>query len=274
MAITERELNARRPRPVDYPESDGKPMGETDWHVQLTMEMVAALRLHFQDREDVYSAGNNFIYFEEGNPKARVSPDSYVVFGVPNRLRRSYFTWREGGRTPEIVFEFTSRKTKREDAERKFRLYQDVLRVPEYVMFDPDADFLKPRLRLFRLARGVYQAVPVQDDRAHSDVLNLDLVPRDKALRLSDAVTGKLIPDIMERMLLAQAEAQRAEAETSRAEEEARRAEVETRRAEEEARRAKEEARRAEQESRRANDAEAEIERLKAELARLKGTHE
>ena len=39
-------------------------------------------------RPDVYVSGNNFVYYEEGDPKKRVSPDCYVVFGVPQTHAR------------------------------------------------------------------------------------------------------------------------------------------------------------------------------------------
>src|SRR5205823_15030025 len=87
-------------RKIVYQESDGKPMGETEWHVNLIIYFVAALRNHFASMPAVSICGNNFIFWEEGNPKKFVSPDTYVVFGVPRRVRSSYRAWDEGGRLP------------------------------------------------------------------------------------------------------------------------------------------------------------------------------
>ena len=80
---------------IDYPSSDGKPMAESDFQFTPLAYARDSLRLHFRDRTDVYVAGNLLIYYEEGNPKARVAPDVFVVLGVPNRDRSSYFLWED-----------------------------------------------------------------------------------------------------------------------------------------------------------------------------------
>ena len=63
-----------------------------------------ALRVHFQHRNDVYVAGNMFIYDEEGNPQSSVAPDVFVVFGAPAHTRDSYFLWLEP-KGPDFVME-------------------------------------------------------------------------------------------------------------------------------------------------------------------------
>lgn len=95
-----------------YPSSDGKPMGETDKHVELMLYCRMALMQFYRDRPNVYIAGNNFLYFEQGNPRAVVSPDCYVVPGIQMELRDTYMTWKENGNLPSFVFEITSRKTR------------------------------------------------------------------------------------------------------------------------------------------------------------------
>ncbi len=32
---------------IDYPETDGRPIGETDWHITALLDLLASLRLHF-----------------------------------------------------------------------------------------------------------------------------------------------------------------------------------------------------------------------------------
>ncbi len=76
------------PRRVIYPTRDGRPMAETDKHAELMVYVRVALKAHFADQPNVYVSGNNFVFWEEGNPKARISPDAYVVFGVSNHLRK------------------------------------------------------------------------------------------------------------------------------------------------------------------------------------------
>ena len=96
--------NSRDPRirsvPTDaeiyYPESDGKPMAETEVHLNLMINFIQMLSHYFQDRPDVHVSGDLLIYYEEGNPKKSVAPDVFVAFGVDKGLRRTYLLWKEG----------------------------------------------------------------------------------------------------------------------------------------------------------------------------------
>jgi Uma2 family endonuclease len=199
-------------RPSEYPTSDGKPMAETDRHRDLGVYFIEALKRFFRERPEVYVSGNNFVYYEEGNPRAVVSPDVYVVFGVPMKQRDCYMAWLEGGRLPDVVFEFTSKKTRREDVQLKGPRYERVLRVPEYFLFDPTGDYLKPRLQGFRLQGGAYVPLEVVDGRLHSERLGLDLVQEHQWLRLFDPVRGEWLPTYQEEAARAEA----AEAEVAR----------------------------------------------------------
>jgi Uma2 family endonuclease len=229
-----------------YPCSDGKPMGETDAHVALIAESLLMLRAFFADRPAVYIAGNNFLYFEEGNPNARVSPDTYVVFGAEMRLRRTYKTWEEGGRAPSVVIEYTSRDTRKEDNVKKFALYER-LGVSEYIQFDP-SEFKRRRVRLkdWRLTDGKYREIPLTGEKfsgcIFSEQLELELVQQDDTLRFFNPKTGEFLRTPLEAELERREEKQRAE----RAE-----------------RIAKFEAQRAEAEAQRADALQAEIERLR-----------
>ena len=249
--------NPPRRRVVYYPTGDGKPVAETDKHITVLAQTRDGLRLHYKSRADsVYVSGNNFLYYEEGNPKARISPDGYVVFGVPQRERDSYKVWEEGGRLPAIVFEFTSKKTQAEDMKDKFRLYEQVLKIPEYVLFDPTGDFLEPRLRGYRLVEGRYVPIEWIEGRLYSEQLNLYLVIDGVQLRFYDPVSERYLPT------LERADAQRQEAEERRQEAEAREIKAEERRQEAEARAAVETQARA--------ASEAESARLRAEIAALR----
>ena len=77
---------------VVYPCSDGQSMAETDIHATCMMYVTYALKGWFKRRRrtEVYVASNNFLYYERGNPRAVVSPDVYVVVGVPAHLRDTY----------------------------------------------------------------------------------------------------------------------------------------------------------------------------------------
>ena len=52
-----------------------------------------------------------------------------------------------GSKHKRIAIEITSNTMRREDEKKKFVLYRDVLRVPEYFQFDPTEDYLKPPMR-------------------------------------------------------------------------------------------------------------------------------
>ena len=69
-----------RPVPVavKYPDSDGKPVAESDFQLNKLIYVREGLRIYYRDRcrrDDVYVAGNLLIYYEEGTPRASVAPD-------------------------------------------------------------------------------------------------------------------------------------------------------------------------------------------------------
>ena len=55
-------------QPIHYPERDGKPMAETDVHIDVLIYLREALRDYFRNEPQVYVAGNMLLYYEEGNP--------------------------------------------------------------------------------------------------------------------------------------------------------------------------------------------------------------
>jgi len=224
-------------------------MAEDTLHRDLMFYAIASLQFHFADRADVYISGNDFLYYEEGNPQARVSPGCYVVIGVQKHCRPFYKVWEENGIPPAVVFEFTSKKTRREDTAFKQPLYEQRLQVGEYFQFDPTGDYLKPRLQGQQLHDGRYQSMPLQDNRMFSAQLGLELVIEGEDLRFWDPVQGEWL------ITYTEAQSQRI---------------AEGRRAETEARRADTEARRADAQAEIAADAQAEVARLRAELAALR----
>lgn len=162
---------------LEYPESDGKPMGETDVHRREIAQIIEMLTIYFQPVADVYVSGNLMFYYEQGNPSAVVSPDVFVVKGVPKGLRRTYKLWEER-QAPCAVFEISSRATRLEDKGNKRALYA-MLGVREYFLFDPLAEYLKPPLQGFRLVGEEYVPIDQADDDA--------LISQELGLRLSSA---------------------------------------------------------------------------------------
>ena len=153
--------------PPAYPETDPLyPPNEESRPDGMRQEIVITQQLHvfrelFRDRSDVVMSTNNFIYYEQGNPRARVAPDWYVAFGVnPEAIisRESYLLW-EVGKVPEFVLEIASRSTWRNDLGRKRDLYA-ALGVAEYWRFDPTGNRYYPvPLAGERLVDGEYQPI-------------------------------------------------------------------------------------------------------------------
>src|SRR5579859_2011180 len=152
----------RRPRTIEYPTSDGKPMAETDFHRDLMVDEIETLKLHYADQPEVYVSGNLLIFYEEGNRRKHISPDVFVVRGVGMRRRLYYLLWEEK-KSPEVIFEITSKTTRREDLGKKRTLYRDVLKVKEYFLFDPFEEYLDPSMQGYRLRGGEYHPIRLVD---------------------------------------------------------------------------------------------------------------
>ena len=205
-----------KPRGNGYPTSDGKPMAETDLHRNLMITLIALLELRYRDDPNVYVSGNLLLFYEEGNRRRHVSPDVMVTFGVPKRERDNYLMWEEG-RGPDVVIELTSSSTHREDIETKMALYRDVLRVREYLLFDPLGDWLEPRLQGYRRRGGQFVRMRAgADGRLRSRVLGVEIRPWGRTVQLYDAATGELLltPTDTERLRALRAEERAIEAET------------------------------------------------------------
>jgi Uma2 family endonuclease len=224
---------AALPDTVYYPDSDGKPLGESDWHIIALTYLFSALRRYFDRAADVYVAMDMFLYYEEGNPSAVVAPDIMVIRGVDKRMRPSFFTWRDR-QVPCCVIEATSKNSRLEDLGTKRAVYA-MLGVPEYFVFDPRREYLSPPLVRFTLTEsGDY--VREDGDSFHSEQLGLRLGMEDYLLRAYDPTTGAPLLTLEES---------------------------------EDAREAEQRAREVEKQAREA--AEEELRQLRAEIARLKG---
>jgi Uma2 family endonuclease len=206
-----------------YPESDGKPMGETDLHRDAMVRHNELLKYHYRGQQ-VYVSGDLLVYYEEGNPKKYVVPDAFVVKGVDPGPRRIYRIWIEG-KAPDVVIETTSRKTMRVDTQTKPVLYAR-LGIREYFMFDPEGDYLDPRLQGYRMQGGQYAPIDVDDEEfLFSRELELGLRIEHGNLQFYRRDTGKRLltaheqRDHIARALEAEAAArQAAEAAARRAE--------------------------------------------------------
>ena len=129
-----------------------------------------------------------------------------------------------------MVFEVTSRKTRKQDLTTKFEIYRDVVRVREYFLFDPFEEYLDPSLQGYRLVAGNYEPIPMIKGGLPSEVLGLELQRDGENLRFFNPETGKLLPSMHE--LAREVDLVRREAEVARREAEVARREAEVARRE------------------------------------------
>ena len=225
-----------------YPESDGKPMAETDLHIEAIIEMRSRFRNYYRDIPDIYISGNIMMYYEDGRPPKAVSPDILISFGVGKKPRRTYKIWEEG-KPPDFVVEFSSKGTVQNDLNHKMELYAR-LGIPEYFLCDVDRRYLPAPLMGFRLIDGEYvEIAPNADGGISSEILGLDFHLLDDGFGIYDPERREWLQTLEE-------------AANSRAERDRERAERDRERAE--------------RDRERAERAETELDRLREELARLK----
>jgi len=222
-----------------YPESDGEPMAESGRHVRLLLDMIEMIDWLFRDVPDVHVCGNMFLYYEEGNPRKVISPDVFMVRGVSKKALRTYKTWEQQPYL-DFVLELASPSTYTKDFNEKKTIYEQILRVQEYCIYDPYHE-IEPSFVGFRLVEGVYEEIAFVEGRLPFETLGLALGERDGVLRLYDPVKGVWFGPGREHA--AEAETRAAEAEN-----------------------------RAAEESRARREAEAELEKLRAALEQLQSS--
>ena len=222
-----------------YPESDGEPMAESPKHQQVMIDCMDILRSHFRGFVDVYIAGNMLLYYEEGNPRKSVSPDVFMVRGLSKKDLRTYKTWEQPS-TLDFVLEVASPSTYAKDFNEKKAIYEQILRVKEYCIYDPYHE-IDPSFVGFRLVGDAYEEIAFVEGRLPCETLSLELGERDGVLRLYDPVTEMWLGTSPERVDEANARASEAETRVS-------------------------------EEARARREAEAELEKLRAVLQRLQNS--
>ena len=225
-----------------YPESDGKPMAETDMHAVAIIDLRQRFDNFFADNPDTYVSGTLMMYDVEGPGRTAVSPDILVSFGIGKKLRRTYKVWEEG-KPPDFVMEFSSKGTFQNGLGHKKAHYAS-MGIPEYLLCDIDRRYLPVPLMGFRLKGETYEGIPENVDGSILSVtLGVSFHLLDEGLAVYDEATEHWL------QTPAEAAEQRAEQEAAA-------------RVREAAARQRETAARAE--------AEAEASRLREELERLK----
>lgn len=109
------------------------------------------------DSRSFLADANIALYYAVGKPP--IVPDVFLSLDVQvaddwwNKLHRSYFVWMFG-KPPDVVIEMVSNRAGQE-AERKLHTYAR-MRVPYYVIFDPQEQLGNGVLRLYELRGLVY----------------------------------------------------------------------------------------------------------------------
>ncbi len=218
-----------------YPESDGKPMAETDMRAVAIIDLRQRFDGFFADNPDTYVSGTIMMYDVEGPGRTAVSPDILVSFGIGKKLRRTYKVWEEG-KPPDFVMEFSSKGTFQNDLGHK-KVHYASMGIQEYFLCDIDRRYLPTPLMGFRLKGETYERIPENvDGSIPSGTLGVSFHLLDEGLAVYDEARDQWLQTP-------------AEAAEQRAEQEA-------------AAHAREAAARAE--------AEAEVSRLREELEHLK----
>jgi len=209
---------------------------------------------------------DQFIYWRQHDPHARVAPDLYVLPGVDPRTRvRTWKLWQDRV-VPSFALEIASQDWEKDYAEVPGRYGE--LGVRELLVFDPGFDEHAGGVRwqVFRRVgrRGLVRVERTDGDRVHSKALGCWLRAvgegRDMRVRLAVGARGEeLVPTVEERE-----RTERTAKEAERAAKEAERAAKEAERAAREAEQAAREAERAAKEA-----ALSRVSALEAELRRL-----
>lgn len=159
---------------ANLPCNDGVPL-ETERHQQQMELLIDSLEPWLiQHPQGGYVGGNMFVYysFKQIRQQDFKGTDVLVVLDVPPGKRKSWVVWEEG-KTPDLIIELLSENTAKEDKINKKLLYQEQLKVAEYFWFDP---FNPDDFAGFVLNTGLYEALPLENDRFVSQLLGLTLV--------------------------------------------------------------------------------------------------
>ncbi|MCE2425001.1 MAG: Uma2 family endonuclease [Pseudomonadales bacterium] len=198
-----------------YPGPDGR-ASESTRHAEASNYCFGALRVWFRDQPRTLVANDLVMLFEEGNPKAALSPDLMVVPDAGNPDRSSYKVWQEGDAVPAFALEVLSKRTWRKDVRVKPGLYA-ALGIREFWLFEP----FEPRLAGYRLDGRVYRRIRSSADGGlPSQVLGLDVVVDSGRIRFRNPTNGEILPDPVQSHALrveAEARAESAEERASRA---------------------------------------------------------
>ncbi len=224
MSLTAEQLAELMPDATQV-ESDEPEMESSLHYFQLAL-LVSCLEWLWRDKNDFFIGANLTIYFNRQQLKNKDfrGPDFFLVKQTEKRPRKSWVTWEEGGKYPDLIIELLSESTENVDKTLKKDLYQNRFRTPEYFWFSPDT----LEFSGFHLVQGKYEVInPNESGWLWSESLGLYLGIDQQQLRYF-TLEGQRVPtpeeDAQQQMRFAQEQRKQAEQAQQRANQQQQRA--------------------------------------------------
>lgn len=151
---------------LPYDEEDDRPVASI-LHAVMIAALTRLLRAYFaQMGRRALVSSEMFVYYSpnELTQEDFRGPDVMVILDVePDYPRRkSWVSWRENNRFPDLIVELLSQSTARVDRRDKKRIYAESFKTPNYFLYDP---FDRTNFQGFELnAEGIYEPL-VPDER-------------------------------------------------------------------------------------------------------------
>ncbi|MGD1907196.1 MAG: Uma2 family endonuclease [Leptolyngbyaceae cyanobacterium] len=213
--------------PSENPEEPGLP---DEFHDHQPELLSITLQLSDYAEDNWYTAKDLNLYYDVAHPQWYKRPDWFLAVGVPRLydsqdMRLSYVVWQEAV-NPFVVVELLSPGTHKEDLGQtdspptapptKWTVYEKILQVPYYVLFDRYTD----SLRVFRLSATQYEQVTLTNNRLWIPELKVGLGLWQGCYKQVDRLwlrwydeAGHWLPTPIEQALKEQQRADAAEAE-------------------------------------------------------------
>jgi Uma2 family endonuclease len=227
------------PTMYDLPSEDPEEPGLPDlFHLSQPRLLDDTFRTPACPADTVLTASDLNLYYNVHHSRWHKRPDWFLVLGVASgtqqsEMRWSYVMWQEGV-APFLVVELLSPGTEAEDLGQtlrevnqpptKWQVYEQILRIPYYVVFDRYTN----QLRLFQLLATRYQEMPLPEQRFWFSEIAVGLgvwqgvyqSVEGRWLRWYDA-EGHWLPTADERAISAEQQAKQAQQQTEQAQQRA-----------------------------------------------------
>ncbi|MEM9505912.1 MAG: Uma2 family endonuclease [Cyanobacteria bacterium P01_E01_bin.43] len=165
--------------PSEWPNEPGL---SDEFHALQPQLLSATLRLSNYSADNYFTGMDLNVYYDVRHPLWHKRPDWFLALGVPrlydgHDMRLSYVTWQEEA-SPTVVVELLSPGTQADDLGQrareldqpptKWQVYQDILRIPYYLIFDR----YENQFRAFGLRENGYEPLEIANQRLWLPNLN------------------------------------------------------------------------------------------------------